>query len=71
MAGITNMRLDRHREHPNIYGTYLATCVIYATIYLRDPIGLAYVPSGITPDEAVFLRKIAWQTVQDYRAGRI
>lgn len=59
------------REHPSLYGTYLSTCVIYATIYGRDPTGLAYVPSGLTPEEAAFLQRIAWQTVQDYRAGRI
>jgi hypothetical protein len=56
-------------EHPSMYGTYLATCVVYATIYDRDPSGLAYVPSGLTPEEAAFLQRIAWQTVQDYRAG--
>jgi hypothetical protein len=59
------------REHPSIYGTYLATCVIYATIYNRDPSGFAYVPSGIAADEAAFLQKAAWQTVVDYGAGRI
>jgi lysophospholipase L1-like esterase len=59
------------REHPSIFGTYLATCVIYATIYGRDPVGYTYVPSGITREEAAFLQKIAWQTVQDYRAGKI
>jgi hypothetical protein len=59
------------REHPSIYGTYLATCVIYATIYRRDPSGFAYVPSGVTLEEATFLQKIAWQTFQDYRAGQI
>jgi len=59
------------REHPNMFGTYLATCVVYATIYGKDPTGLAYVPSGITSDDARFLQRIAWQTVQDYLAGRI
>lgn len=59
------------REHPNIYGAYLATCVIFATIFNRDPSGLAYAPSGVTAEEAAFLQRIAWQTVQDYRAGRI
>src|SRR4051794_14409026 len=44
------------REHPSIYGTYLATCVIYGTIYGRNPTGFAYVPSGITPEEAAFLQ---------------
>lgn len=59
------------REHPNIYGTYLATCVIFATIYNRDPSGLAYAPPSVTTEQAAFLQRIAWQTVQDYRAGRI
>lgn len=58
------------REHPSAYGTYLATCVVYATIYGRDPTGLRYVPSGITSDQAAFLQKVAWQTVQDYKAGK-
>lgn len=52
------------REHPSIYGTYLATCVVYATIYSRDPSGFAYVPSGVTPEEAAFLQKMTWQTVR-------
>jgi hypothetical protein len=59
------------REHPSIYGTYLATCAVYATIYGRDPGGFAYFPPGVTPEEAAFLQRIAWQTVEDYRAGRI
>jgi hypothetical protein len=58
-------------EHPSIYGTYLATCVIYATIYGQNPGGLAYFPAGVTSDEAAFLQRIAWQTVQDYGAGRV
>jgi hypothetical protein len=59
------------REHTSIYGTYLATCIVFATIYDRDPSGFAYVPSGVTVEEAAFLQRIAWQTVQDYRAGRL
>ena len=58
------------REHPSIYGTYLATCVVYATIYGRDPTGFAYAPAGITLKEAASLQGIAWKVVQDYSAGR-
>jgi hypothetical protein len=46
-------------EHPSIHGTYLATCVVYATIYGRNPIDTTYVAFGITPEEAGFLRRIA------------
>lgn len=59
------------REHPSVFGTYLATCVVYATIYKRDPSGLRYVMTGITAEQAAFLQKVAWQTIQDYDAGRI
>jgi|KBSSwiStaDraftv2_1062776.scaffolds.fasta_scaffold36110_1 hypothetical protein len=53
-------------EHPNIHGTYLATAVVYATVFRRNPAELSYVPSGITPEAAAFLRKIAWETVEGY-----
>ena len=59
------------REHPSIYGMYLATCVVFATVYGKNPAGFNYVPSGMSPQQAEFLQTIAWQTVQDYRAGRI
>jgi hypothetical protein len=58
-------------EHPSIHGTYLATCVIYATIYGQNPGGLAYFPTGVTSEDAAFLQGIAWRMVQDYRAGRV
>jgi len=73
--------------HGNLHGTYLTLCVLYATIFERSPVGLAYhydVPAGsvefimrrqmegmkdwktITEDEAAFLQRIAWETVQEY-----
>jgi hypothetical protein len=59
------------REHPSIYGMYLASCVVYATVYGANPSGIDYVPSEMNSADAVFLQNVAWQTVQDYRAGRI
>jgi hypothetical protein len=32
------------REHPSIYGTYLATAVVYAALYGADPTNLNYLP---------------------------
>lgn len=57
------------REHPSLAGTYLATCVIYVTIYGTDPAGLGYVPATLSDDAATFLRVIAWQTVQEFKAA--
>jgi hypothetical protein len=55
------------REHPNPYGMYLATCVMYATIFGKDPAGLTYVPEGVTPSDAAFLQRVAAQTVNPWR----
>jgi hypothetical protein len=76
------------RSMPSIHGTYLTACVLYATIFDKDPSGLSYRPSGLFPDaapivkdvirhwpqisddEAAFLQRIAWETVQDYQAQK-
>jgi len=55
------------REHPSIYGTYLATAVVYATVYGKNPSNIDYVPAGVSADVGVFLRRIAWDTVQEYK----
>jgi hypothetical protein len=76
--------------HGNLHGAYLSLCVLYATIFGRSPVGLAYhlsdIPQGsqeyigrhmfeggldyktITDEEAAFLQRIAWETVQDNNA---
>jgi hypothetical protein len=54
------------REHPSIYGTYLATAVVYATLYGADPTNLNYLPRGISAEAGKFLRQTAWEAVQEY-----
>jgi hypothetical protein len=54
------------REHPSVAGTYLTTAVVYATVFGKDPTPLAYVPGGISADDAAFLRRVAWATVGEY-----
>ena len=68
--------LDLYRldgVHPSVYGTLLATNVVYATVVEESPIGIAYLPSvygfgDVTEEEAAFLQRIAWETVQEYQA---
>ena len=68
-------------EHPSIYGSYLAVNVVYATVFGESPVGLAYRPpekiyplsnggytQGVTDEDAAFLQRIAWETVQEYQA---
>lgn len=59
--------LGPDKEHESIYGTYLAANVIYATLFAESPEGFKYYPAGISAEEAAFLQRIAWQTVQTWR----
>jgi hypothetical protein len=52
------------KKHPTVTGTYLAACVIYATIYGRSPVGLPGSIGKLTDEEAKLLQTIAWKTVQ-------
>ena len=52
-------------SHPSIYGSYLAACTFYATIFKKSPIGSTYMPTGIGHATAVFLQTIASNTVLD------
>lgn len=54
-------------EHPSIYGTYLATCVVYATLFGKSPVGLGYTASGMSSTDAAFLQRIAWETCQKWK----
>jgi hypothetical protein len=59
--------LVEDREHPSPSGMYLATCVVYATIFDINPVGLPYIPAGVAPSDATFLQEVAWQTVTSWR----
>ena len=52
-------------SHPSIYGSYLAACTFYATIFKNSPIGSTYIPTGIDTSTAIFLQNIASNTVLD------
>ena len=45
-------------SHPTVTGTYLAACVLYATLFREDPSGLPALP-GIGLDEAGGLQAVA------------
>ena len=44
-------------------GTYLGACVPYATIFDKSPVGLSYVPSGLSGDDRGFLQQLAAETM--------
>ena len=53
------------KRHPSLAGTYLASCVVYAALTGRSPVGNSY-NAGIDAPTAKFLQTVAWETVQDY-----
>jgi hypothetical protein len=55
------------REHPSLYGTYLAASVVYATVFAKNPSNLRYVPTTMTPEAGAFLRGVAWDTYQEWQ----
>ena len=52
-------------SHPSIYGSYLAACTFYSTIFKKTSIGSDYIPNGIATSTAIFLQTIASNTVLD------
>jgi hypothetical protein len=53
------------KRHPSLAGTYLATCVVFAALTGRSPVGNPYI-AGIDAPTAKFLQAVAWDTVQEY-----
>ncbi len=62
--------LVNDKEHESIHGTYLAASVIYASLFGENPQGLGYTPTGVSTQEAAFLQRIAWETVQEWNSRR-
>jgi hypothetical protein len=58
---------DAENESPA--GAYLAAAVIYATLYDRSPEGLPYHHWALSTDDAAFLQRVAWETVEAWRQG--
>ncbi|MBZ0165402.1 MAG: hypothetical protein K8I00_01255, partial [Candidatus Omnitrophica bacterium] len=53
---------QRDGRHPSTAGTYLAACVIYATIFQKSPYGLEY-SAGLEPGKARYLQDLAGEIV--------
>ena len=52
-------------SHPSIYGSYLAACTFYSTIFKKSSVSCAYWPNAISSSEALSLQQIASSTVLD------
>lgn len=58
---------DYDGSHPDLIGTYLAACVVYASLYGKSPVGNSYDYFGkIDRDTATFLQQVAADTVKKF-----
>jgi hypothetical protein len=55
------------KRHPSLAGTYLAACVVAASVYKTNPVGLKYT-AGLPADVAAHLQAVAWDTAQAFHA---
>lgn len=54
-------------SHPNLRGTYLAACTMYAAMTGESPVGILYSNDPtMTESELLILQEAAWNAVQDY-----
>lgn len=61
---------DYDGSHPDLIGTYLAACVVYASVYGKSPVGNSYDYYGkVDKDTAAFLQKVADDTVKKFSGG--
>ena len=52
-------------SHPSIYGTYLAACVFYSSLFHKSTVGCSYIIPGISISDALSIQTIASSTVLD------
>lgn len=58
---------DFDGSHPELIGTYLAACTVYASVYGKSPVGNSYDYFGkIDKDTAAFLQQVAADTVKKF-----
>ena len=59
---------DFDGSHPDRLGTYLASCVVYASLYGKSPVGNTYLmrEPEIDAETATFLQTVAWDTVKSF-----
>jgi Domain of unknown function (DUF4886) len=54
-------------SHPDLIGSYLAACVVYASLHGKSPVGNTYDYFGkVDKETAAFLQQVAWDTVQKF-----
>jgi hypothetical protein len=62
LSGKPGLSLYAQDGHPTMYGTYLAACVLYSTIFRTSPVGNSFSDWSISSDIRAYLQQIAADT---------
>lgn len=54
-------------RHPTLKASYLSACVFYNSVFNESPVGLSYVPDGITQEDATLMQTRAREAFKTYR----
>lgn len=60
--------VGKDKSHPTKYGSYLAACVIYASLFDRSPTGAS--GAGVKRNYAKQLQQLSWKTYKRYTLYR-
>ena len=63
LRGRPDIALYGQDGHPTMAGTYLAACVLYATIFERSLVGDPHFDASITAETGAYLQRIAAETL--------
>lgn len=62
-----NLHKDYDGTHPNLFGTYLASCIVFSSITQKSPLLVKYDYFGkISIEDKTFLQNIAHETIEDF-----
>ena len=62
-----NLHKDYDGTHPNLFGTYLASCIVFSSITHKSPLLVEYDYFGkINIEDKTFLQNIAHETIEDF-----
>lgn len=59
LAQRPDLVLNAQDGHPTVYGTYLAGCVLYGTLFDRTPVGNVAPDPAVPPDLQTYFQQVA------------
>jgi hypothetical protein len=57
----------RDNNHPTVFGSFIAACVVYSYIFKESPEGSSYTPPGISEQAAKDLERESYNAVSNYK----